>query len=61
MNSFFTKLTDWESEVEFRYLTRWDASAELFVDVSEALKVVLVGHAVAPIVFKFIPREAGRE
>lgn len=38
----FTKLR----EVEYRLLTLWEAADELFVDVSEALEALVVGHAV---------------
>ncbi len=41
---FFTKLTDWESEIEYRFLTYWDDPGELYVDVSSALKAVVAGH-----------------
>ena len=41
----FTKLVDWETEFEYRLVTRWDSPDELFADVSEALKAVAVGHA----------------
>jgi hypothetical protein len=44
---FFTKLEDWASEVEYRFLTRWEAAEELHVDVRPALKGVIAGHAVS--------------
>jgi hypothetical protein len=44
---FFTKLGDWATEVEYRFLLRRDAEEELYVDISDALKGVIVGHAVA--------------
>ena len=44
---FFTKLTDWRSEWEYRFITRWRSPRELFVEICGALKVVLLGHAVA--------------
>jgi hypothetical protein len=44
---FFTKLTDWKSEVEYRYIVRWDDEGDLFVDISHALKAVVVGYAVS--------------
>jgi hypothetical protein len=44
---FFTKLEDWASEVEYRFVIRWEAEEELFVDVEDALKGVIAGHAVA--------------
>jgi hypothetical protein len=31
---FFTKLKDWESEMEYRLLTYWDDPSDLFVHVS---------------------------
>jgi hypothetical protein len=43
---FFTKLKDWETEMEYRFLTYWDDPGELYVDVSSALKAVVAGHAV---------------
>jgi hypothetical protein len=44
---FFTKLRDWESEVEYRFVTRWDSADELFVNIHPALKGVVLGHAVS--------------
>jgi Protein of unknown function (DUF2971) len=44
---FFTKLNDWASEVEYRFLLRWDSEEELFVDVAKVLRGVIAGHAVA--------------
>jgi hypothetical protein len=43
---FFTKLRDWGSEMEYRFLTYWDDPGELYVDVSSTLKAVVAGHAV---------------
>jgi hypothetical protein len=43
---FFTKLTDWASEAEHRYLTVWDSEEDLYVDISAALEAVLVGRSV---------------
>jgi hypothetical protein len=44
---FFTKLEDWASEEEFRFVLRWDDDDELYVNVEDALRGVIVGHAVA--------------
>jgi hypothetical protein len=43
----FTKLTDWETEVEYRYVTLSYGDQELFVDISTSLAAVLTGRAVA--------------
>ena len=43
---FFTKLTDWRSENEYRFVTFWRSPEELFVDISKALKAVVLGHQV---------------
>jgi hypothetical protein len=45
---FFTKLKDWETEMEYRFLTYWDDPGELYVDVSSALHAIVAGHAVRP-------------
>jgi Protein of unknown function (DUF2971) len=61
---FFTKLTDWRSESEYRFVTFWRSPEELFVDVSKALKAVLLGHQVkreyAPALYALCePRDIG--
>ena len=43
---FFTNLTDWRNESEYRFVTFWRSPGELFVDVSKALKAVVLGHQV---------------
>lgn len=43
----FTKLTDWASESEYRFVTRWSSNDELFVDLEGSLKAILVGHEVS--------------
>ena len=48
---FFTKLTDWETESEYRFMTVWNSPTDLFVDVSRALLAVVLGH--------LVPREYG--
>jgi hypothetical protein len=35
---FFTKLTDWESEVEYRFVITWEAEDEFYVKIHSALK-----------------------
>jgi hypothetical protein len=43
----FTKLKDWATESEYRFITQWRSSDDLFVDVSQCLEVVPLGHAIA--------------
>jgi hypothetical protein len=45
---FFKKLTDWETEHEFRFVVWTDDTAPLMVDVGESLRAVVMGSRVAP-------------
>lgn len=44
---FFTKLTDWATESEYRFMTVWQGTEELYVDISKALYLVILGFQVA--------------
>jgi hypothetical protein len=44
---FFTKLRDWETEVEYRLATRFCEDLDLYLDVSASLDSVILGAEVA--------------
>jgi hypothetical protein len=45
---FFTKLTDWASEHEFRFVVATDSPEPVYVDTSGALRAVIMGYECAP-------------
>ena len=45
---FFTKLTDWQSEHEFRFVVATESSEPLYVDIKPALRHVIMGYECAP-------------
>jgi hypothetical protein len=55
----FTKLTDWETEFEYRFVIYWETDTELFVDISEALEAVR-GRACCRVRVRAKPRSSMR-
>ena len=51
---FFTKLTDWASEHEFRFVVATDSRKPLHVQVGDALSAVIMGYECAPSFFPAI-------
>jgi hypothetical protein len=45
---FFTKLTDWASEHEYRFVAATGTREPLYVDASAALRAVIMGYECAP-------------
>ena len=45
---FFTKLTDWHSEHEFRFVVATESSDAVYVDASPALRHLIMGYECAP-------------
>ena len=45
---FFTKLKDWETEMEYRFVLETDHSEPVYVDIERALCAVILGEAVSP-------------
>jgi hypothetical protein len=45
---FFTKLRDWETEAEYRFVVRTDNTEPVDVNIAGSLRAVIIGEAVRP-------------
>jgi hypothetical protein len=46
---FFTKLTDWASEMEYRFVLPTDHEQPVLVPIRDALKAVIIGEGVSDV------------